>query len=205
MAWSRIEEVHGLSIECIDANDPLARRSAIRALTLAFVRDPVMRWLFPSPEAYLSHFPKFADAFGGPAFGAGTAWRSDDASGAALWFPSGVHPDAEGIAAAVFGAIEPAKHADAVGVMQQMGAFHPQEPHWYLAILGVDAARQGQGLGAQLMRDALARCDEEGLIAYLESSNPANVSLYRRHGFEVVGEIQAGDSPVSFPMLRPAR
>lgn len=61
------------------------------------------------------------------------------------------------------------------------------------------------GLGAELMRDALARCDEEGLIAYLESSNPANVSLYRRHGFEVVGEIQAGDSPVSFPMLRPAR
>lgn len=194
-----------MPIECIDASDARARREAIQALTLAFVRDPVMRWLFPSPQAYLTHFPKFAEAFGAPAFGAGTAWRSDDASGVALWFPSGVHPDAEAIAAAVFGAIAPAQHADAVGVMEQMGAFHPQEPHWYLAILGVDAARQGQGLGAQLMRDALARCDEEGLIAYLESSNPANVSLYQRHGFEVVGEIQAGDSPVSFPMLRPAR
>lgn len=193
-----------MAIECIDANDEPARRAAIRALTLAFVRDPVMRWLFPSPSAYLTHFPRFAEAFGGPAFGAGTAWMSDDASGAALWLPSGVHPDAEAIAAVVFGAIDASKHAAAVEVMEQMGALHPQEPHWYLAILGVDSARQGQGLGAQLLRDALARCDEEGLIAYLESSNPANVSLYRRHGFEVVGEIQAGDSPVSFAMLRPA-
>lgn len=193
------------SIECIDASDGEARHAAIRALTLAFVRDPVMRWLFPSPSAYLTHFPRFADAFGGPAFGAGTAWTSDDASGAALWFPSGVHPDAEAIAAIVFEAIDPSRHAAMLAVMKQMGAFHPLEPHWYLAILGVDSARQGQGLGAQLMHEALARCDDEGLPAYLESSNPANVSLYRRHGFEVIGEIQAYDSPVSFAMSRPAR
>lgn len=193
------------SIACIDVNDESARSAAMGALTLAFVRDPVMRWLFPSPSAYLTHFPRFAAAFGGPAFGAGTAWRSEDGSGAALWFPSGVHPEAEAIAAVVFGAIDASKHAAAIAVMEQMGAFHPQEPHWYLAILGVDSARQGQGLGAQLMREALARCDEEGLLAYLESSNPANVSLYRRHGFEVIGEIQAYDSPVSFAMARPAR
>lgn len=191
-------------IERIALHDVAARRSAIHALTLAFVRDPVMRWLFPSPEAYLTHFPRFAEAFGGPAFGAGTAWASDDGSGAALWFPSGVHPDGPAIASVAFEAIAPEKHASLKQVMEQMGAYHPEEPHWYLAILGVDAARQGQGLGAQLLRDALALCDEQGLIAYLESSNPANVSLYRRHGFEVIGEIQAGDSPVSFPMLRPA-
>lgn len=191
-------------IERVARHDGAARRSAIQALTLAFVRDPVMRWLFPTPEIYLTYFPRFADAFGGPAFDAGTAWASDDGSGAALWFPSGVHPDGPAIASAAFEAIAPEKHAALKQVMEQMGAYHPEEPHWYLAILGVDAARQGQGLGAQLLRDALALCDEQGLIAYLESSNPANVSLYRRHGFEVIGEIQAGDSPVSFPMLRPA-
>jgi ribosomal protein S18 acetylase RimI-like enzyme len=181
------------------------RATAIHALTLAFVRDPVMRWLFPTPEAYLTHFPRFAAAFGGPAFGAGTAWLCDDGSGAALWLPSGVHPDGEAIASVVLGAIEPAKLETAGALMQQMAEYHPEEPHWYLAILGVDAARQGQGQGAALMRDALARCDDEGLIAYLESSNPANVSFYQRHGFEVVGEIRAGDSPVSLPMRRPAR
>ncbi|MEZ4334476.1 MAG: N-acetyltransferase [Myxococcota bacterium] len=181
------------------------RAKAIHALTLAFVRDPVMRWLFPTPEAYLTHFPRFAAAFGGPAFGAGTAWLYGDGSGAALWLPSGVHPDGDAIATVVLGAIEPAKHEAAGALMQQMAEYHPEEPHWYLAILGVDAARQGQGQGAALMREALARCDEEGRMAYLESSNPANVSFYQRHGFEIVGEIQAGDAPVSLPMRRPAR
>jgi hypothetical protein len=28
--------------------------------------------------------------------------------------------------------------------------------------------------------------------------------LYQRHGFEAIDEIQAGDSPPMWPMLRPA-
>jgi len=55
------------------------------------------------------------------------------------------------------------------------------------------------------MEPALTRCDEDGVIAYLESSNPADISLYQRHGFEVIGEIRVGDAPVVTPMLRPAR
>jgi len=35
------------------------------------------------------------------------------------------------------------------------------------------------------MRHALARCDEESALAYLASSNPRNISLYERHGFEM--------------------
>ena len=85
-----------------------------------------------------------------------------------------------------------------------MEEHHPQEPHWYLAIIGVDAAHQSKGLGTRLLQGALARCDEEGLIAYLESSNPANIPLYERHGFRVATEIRSGDAPPMFPMLRPA-
>jgi len=54
------------------------------------------------------------------------------------------------------------------------------------------------------LKDALLRCDGEGLIAYLESSNPANISLYERHGFRVMAEIQCRDAPPLYPMLRPA-
>ena len=32
---------------------------------LAFAADPPMRFLFPDPQAYLEHFPAFAEAFGG--------------------------------------------------------------------------------------------------------------------------------------------
>ncbi len=41
-------------------------------------------------------------------------------------------------------------------------------------------------------------------VAYLESSNRLNVPLDERFGFEVTAEIQTGDSPTIWPMLRPA-
>jgi ribosomal protein S18 acetylase RimI-like enzyme len=61
---------------------------------------------------------------------------------------------------------------------------------------------QGQGHGEALMTFALERCDRDRVPAYLESSNPRNRSLYRRHGFEPLGEIQVGSSPPIVPMLR---
>jgi GNAT superfamily N-acetyltransferase len=63
---------------------------------------------------------------------------------------------------------------------------HPrEEPHWYLAFIGVDPARQGCGVGAALLRSRLRRCDQEGRPAYLESSKPENVPLYQHFGFHV--------------------
>jgi ribosomal protein S18 acetylase RimI-like enzyme len=89
--------------------------------------------------------------------------------------------------------------------MQQMARFHPREPHWYLPLFGVDPARQGQGLGGRLLEHANRLFDREGTVAYLESSNPRNVPLYLRHGFEVLGRIQVGSSPVFTPMRRDPR
>jgi ribosomal protein S18 acetylase RimI-like enzyme len=56
--------------------------------------------------------------------------------------------------------------------------------------------------GSALMRHALSVCEREGKAAYLESTNPRNISLYVRFGFEIVGTIQIGSSPPIFPMLR---
>ena len=194
-----------MGIELLDCGSDEARQAAVGTLTLAFARDPIMRWFFPEPKDYLKSFPRFAAAFAGASFGAGAAWVSDGGSGASCWQPPGVHPDSDGIATALFSALDESKHATAEEMFGKMDEFHPQDPHWYLAIIGVDSAYQGKGWGAQLMEPALARCDEDGVIAYLESSNPANISLYQRHGFEVIGEIRAGDAPVVTPMLRSAR
>jgi hypothetical protein len=73
-----------MTIELIDGESENRRQAVLGALTLAFARDPMMRWLYPEPDAYLKHFPKFAGAFGGPSFEAGRAWASDDTSAAAL-------------------------------------------------------------------------------------------------------------------------
>lgn len=66
-------------------------------------------------------------------------------------------------------------------------------------------AHQGAGTGFALMTEALKAVDLDGLIAHLESSNPGNISLSQRQGFEVIGEIQSGNSPVLRPLLRRAR
>ncbi|WP_241846129.1 GNAT family N-acetyltransferase [Streptomyces sp. MJM1172] len=50
----------------------------------------------------------------------------------------------------------------------------PQEPHWYLAVLGADPAAQGRGHGAALLRSGLAKADADGLATYLESSKASN-------------------------------
>jgi hypothetical protein len=41
---------------------------AVAVQVMAFGADPVMRWLYPEPDEYLTHFPRFVRAFGGRAF-----------------------------------------------------------------------------------------------------------------------------------------
>lgn len=91
---------------------------------------------------------------------------------------------------------------DVFAVFEQMGRYHPGEPHWYLPIMGIDPPKHSEGFGSALMQHALAQCDQDEKLAYLESSNPKNIAFYERHGFELLGTIQAGTSPSIFPMLR---
>jgi ribosomal protein S18 acetylase RimI-like enzyme len=184
---------------------PADQSRAVAALTLAFVRDPVMRFFYPEPDAYLSHFPALAKAFGAAAFDSGTAWMSSDHGATALWLPSGVAIDAEAVGSQLLTTIHESKHEALGSVYGRAAAYHPDEPHWYLSMIGVDAAHQGQGLGARLLEVGLEHCDREGALAYLESSNPANLSFYERHGFEILAEIGGDDTPSLFPMLRSAR
>ena len=60
--------------------------------------------------------------------------------------------------------------------------------HWYLWVIGVEPARQGQGVGGMLMQPVLARADADSLPCYLETNKETNVPFYRKHGFEVVSE-----------------
>jgi ribosomal protein S18 acetylase RimI-like enzyme len=175
------------------------------ALTLAFSADPMARWSLPDPAKYLTAFPSIARAFGGSAFERGTAYVADGFVGAALWLPPGVHSDEESLTRLFEENVSDDIKEQMPEIFEQMEKFHPTEPHWYLPMIGVDPMHQGAGIGSALMTEGLKAVDRDGLIAYLESSNPKNISLYERYGFEVIGEIQSGNSPVLRPMLRKAR
>lgn len=60
------------------------------------------------------------------------------------------------------------------------------EGAWYLSILGIDPASQGQGLGARLLAPTLAAADEAGVACYLETFSPRNESFYARTGFRAL-------------------
>jgi GNAT superfamily N-acetyltransferase len=87
---------------------------------------------------------------------------------------------------------------------------HPGEPehapHYYLAFVGVDLPWQGRGLGGALLAPVLARCDREGVPAYLEASTARNRALYERHGFAVTEEFALGrGAPPQWRMWREPR
>jgi ribosomal protein S18 acetylase RimI-like enzyme len=63
---------------------------------------------------------------------------------------------------------------------------HPRTPHYFLAVLGVEPALQGRGLGSALLRALSARADAAGLPCYLETDSEPAKQLYLRHGYEVL-------------------
>jgi GNAT superfamily N-acetyltransferase len=181
---------------------PSEEAAAIAVVVLAFSADPVARWIWHHPGVYLAHFPAFVKAFGGRAFAEGTAHTVEGYAGTALWLPPGVGPDEEAMGG-IFERTVPAHlQRDLASLLEQMERFHPQEPLWYLPLIGVDPAQQGRGIGSALLRHALALCDRDKRLAYLEAGNPKNLPLYQHLGFEVLGTIQVGSSPTMVPMLR---
>lgn len=177
----------------------------IAAMVLAFSADPPARWIYPDPSQYLIHYPNFVKAFGGQAFAHQSAYYLEGYAGAALWLPPAVHPDEDALIALLRRTVAAPVLPDILAVLEQMSRYHPSEPHGYLSLLGVDPLHQNQGYGSALLRHALISCDHDHTPAYLESSNPRNIPLYERHGFELLGAIQVGTSPPLFPMLRRPR
>lgn len=196
-------------------------RPAVRAdvgalsetLSRAFVDDPVMCWMLPDAERRRR---KLASLFSALArhhhlAGGGVEVAVDDRGvigAAALWDPPGRWRQtwSEQLLAMPGLLLTFGRSLRRGMVLEElMQKAHPEEPHWYLAIIGSDPGVRGTGFGQALMRSRLDRCDAEHAPAYLESSNPANVPYYQRFGFEITGEITPPGGPSLIPMWRAAR
>jgi ribosomal protein S18 acetylase RimI-like enzyme len=143
---------------------------------------------------------------------AATDEESGKILGVAIWGPPGAYPPAED------GARDnevPSYLADVDRqVIEGLQAFDdncnrhfPDEPVWYLKLLGVDPEGQGRGIGSTLLRESLRELDEDRFPAYLETGTERNVRFYERFGFEVrKADVQlAPGSTPHWTMIRPAR
>ncbi len=166
--------------------------AAVATLVRAFYDDPLLAYIFPdlrTRERAVRRFFNFQ--LTRTYLPRGLAYATDECRSVALWLP----PRARSAGVRdVFGQLRlllilGRRAGAALQVVQLVEARHPRVPHYYLGGLGTDPDWQGKGLGSAVLGPVLERCDREGLPAYLESSKEANISFYRRHGFEVTGEV----------------
>ena len=59
---------------------------------------------------------------------------------------------------------------------------------WYLYNLSIKKGAQGKGIASKLMGPMLQFCDDERMVAYLETNKKSNVGLYQHYGFELMKE-----------------
>lgn len=186
----------------------LANQADIPALAAmfsrAFAEDPFWCWMVGEHgDQQQRLILGFAAQLRHLALPGGLVWCAEQHQGAALWSAPGQWhlsfiqqlrflPDFIHIAGwrrlwAVSRAIQAVQDA------------HPAEPHYYLQVLGVDPAHQGQGWSTVLLKEVLQRCDQEQMPAYLETAAEDNLSLYQRHGFVVTNILK--DLPGNPPPL----
>ena len=191
---------------------PLERSELPRAaatLALAFEDDPLFRFLLPDADTrpkWLRWITQHAlteshsvggalTVEGGPELGVvaltppGTWPISLAAQARAFTWPPGV-PSARLLRVGL--AIESA-----------ILKLHPPGPHLYVYVLGVHPAQKGRGLGGTLLRHAAALAREAGVVAHLETSNPVNLPLYRKFGYEVGHELSLHGAPPVWTMTTP--
>lgn len=192
---------------------PVEPAAAGAVLGRAFLEDPVWSWVLRGADRQR----RLAAVFGSLAGSVtrtpgGRVLGTADRTVAALWFPPGHwRSSATGTLRqlpASAPALRPGGVLRALRLQAAVERVHAreQEPHWYLEALGAVPEARGTGAGPRVVQPVLDACDEAGLAAYLESSNPRNWTFYERLGF-VRGApvpLPAG-CPVVVPMRRAPR
>jgi GNAT superfamily N-acetyltransferase len=177
------------------------------ALARAFHDDPVFRWMFPTEAGRRRWARKFFEVRLRQLLPQRESYAVDGV-GAALWAqPERWDLGWRGVIdlLAIVPGLGRRLPAANVGNARIERAHRELEPHWYLAVLGVDPPRQGAGIGTALLAPVLAQCDRDGIGAYLETATERDIAFYARFGFRVTGELGFPRGPRLWPMWRDPR
>jgi GNAT superfamily N-acetyltransferase len=127
-------------------------------------------------------------------------WMTPAAEAVSVWIP----PDGTELSHEQEGALStlamdwlgPEQARRFLELVERFDAAHPRgTPHYYLSLLATHPAHRGHGIGMALLAANLATIDTEGLPAYLESTNPANLPRYERVGFRRIATFRTPAGP----------
>ncbi|MGE7205568.1 GNAT family N-acetyltransferase [Sphingomonas sp. NPDC019816] len=166
------------------------RAAVAGMLGRAFAEDPAMSYIFPDAGERAKRLPRlFALLFDSDAVGMRLV--SDAGEAGTFWRPPGqAHVPTTAMLRQAIPLLATLGMAlpRALRLAHAVESHFPVGPFWYLHIAGVDPVRQGRGLGGASIRAGLARCDADGVSAYLETATRSNVALYTRLGFALTDE-----------------
>jgi ribosomal protein S18 acetylase RimI-like enzyme len=174
--------------------DPARLPEAAAMLARSFDDDPVSRFLFPGRRRRRWSLRSFMHAAVRDALRYQEVWGAvlgPRLVGVAAWLPEGAYPPSPArqirqLGAVAVSLLTPTTFTRGARMVAATQAAHPKDPHWYLAVLGVEPADQGHGLGGRLLEPVLERLDGEERAAYLETSKERNVAWYGRTRFELM-------------------
>lgn len=171
------------SPECGLASNLLAR---------AFAEDPIITWFLYGRLRRRIAFPAFFRAVLEEMLPSGHLYAAHGDGkliGVAAWLPPDAQePDARARRSAarqrtLVRMLFPRASNGLFAGFAAMEQFHPADPHWYLAFVGVEPTIQSHGIGRSLLAPVLMIADQTATLCYLETPFPRTHKFYEQLGF----------------------
>jgi GNAT superfamily N-acetyltransferase len=177
-------------------------------LARAFHEDPIVDWVFRDEQKRPKYARRFFAGRARVLIGQREIYTADGVAAAAMWARPDEWRDPPLRALKELAILTPGVGRRAGRVIRglvQVETRHPKPPHWYLAVLGTEPSRQGEGLASALLAKVLDECDRDEVPAYLETGTERNAAFYVRHGFKVIEELHLPGGPPVWLMWRDPR
>lgn len=158
--------------------------------------DACAAWLGPSVDRYLAVGRVHVARLDGRVVGV-AAWRVPGAAA-----PPESLPSPSGVLAALVGRARAHEILDALGSAARLA---PESPSAYLNYLAVDPDLQGRAIGRRLAGVGIAAADDADVGTYLGTTDPRNLSFYRRLGYVEEGAVTLGADGPALTVLHRAR
>jgi GNAT superfamily N-acetyltransferase len=175
---------------------PAERNAVAHCISLAFATDPVWELALRRGDGRTSHHEPYWTLFVEGAMRYGTVRVTGGLEAVSVWLPPGGRELPDEGATQLEGLLQESlapEHVTAVHTLYER--FEASRAvlgdHYYLSLLATDPAHRGRGIGQLLLAADLKEWDEEGVPAYLESTNSGNDHRYARAGFRTIGGFRA--------------